>query len=717
MKPLTIRRVADEAGSPGARLLRVGFRTSVITLFIAAVLLIGLTLVYLSFARVSAITQTAAGTFIDKVAQLGADRIDTQFRNVRDNLAILGGLPSIQSAEIDDNSRLYGLMAAMLRNNEPLFNLYVGYEDGSFLELDVIDRAGPSFRASLHASEDAVFRLVVISHTGASPQTAVTSLLSDNLIPVADMPAPTDYDPRQRPWYVDAFRAEGTLLTGPYVFFATGSPGYTLRMPLTEGRRGVVAGDILLARSEMLLNQQRLGSSGLAFLFNDDGRIVAHPQMSELVESFHGRGGDLPKIDAIKLAGLPAAIQSSKQEQTRHQFITDATGRTYVAAFHKIDSAGAANVRLAVIAALDEFYSEIIAERRTLFATALAFVGAMVPFAFWIGSLMARSLRELARQTDEIQRFQMVDRRRLRSVITEIDDLGRSVSTMRTVVRNFSSFVPKQIVRQLIESGTALTLGGTRREITVLFSDVADFTAKTERADPSQVMIYTSRYFAALSSTIMDRHGTIDKFIGDAVMAFWNAPIDDPDHAVNGCRAALACLSRNEELNESFEREGWPAYTTRFGLHTGDAVVGNVGSHDRMNYTAFGATINLASRLEGLNKNYGTRVLVSEAVRKRAQDLFLFRNVDRIKPKGFAEAVAIFELRCEQIGDFAAEAAFCRRWDEVYGLLSQDHARALSAISAFLRDYPDDRVAQHHAAQLRTREPMQAPAGAASRLY
>jgi class 3 adenylate cyclase len=104
---------------------------------------------------------------------------------------------------------------------------------------------------------------------------------------------------------------------------------------------------------------------------------------------------------------------------------------------------------------------------------------------------------------------------------------------------------------------TSLELGGSRREITVLFTDVVDFTAKTEKADPSQVMIYTSRYFAAPSEEIMSRQGTVDKFVGDAVMAFWNAPADDPDHITNACRAVLACIRRNAELNTSFRSEGW----------------------------------------------------------------------------------------------------------------------------------------------------------------
>ncbi|MBB4367796.1 adenylate cyclase [Bradyrhizobium sp. cir1] len=683
------------------RVFRIGFRTSIITVFVGAVLLVGLTLVYLSFERVTLITRTAASSFIEKVAQLGADHVDEQFKNVRDNLDILSGLPAIQEADIADNSRLYGLMAAMLRNNPQLFNLYVGYEDGSFIEMDVIDRARPAFRAGLKVDEDAKFRLVVIARTaGGAP---VTQYLSENLIEVAEVAGPADYDPRQRPWYVEAFKNDKTLLTGPYVFYATGEPGYTLRTPLKEGRRGVVAGDMLLNRFEDMLAEQKLGQSGLAFLFNDTERIVGHPEMNRLMTEVPERQDDLPQIGALKLPALVPIIRSWRDGGPAQQFFHDDAGRTYIAAVHRLDTTGSANVRLAMAAPLDEFYARIINERRTLFALALAFVGATLPFAFWLGSLMAQPLRKLVEETDAIQCFDIAERPRIHSVIAEIEELGRSVFTMRSVVRSFASFIPRPIVRQLIETGSSLRLGGSRREVTVLFTDVADFTAKTERADPSQVMIYTSRYFAALSDEIMRHRGTIDKYIGDAVMALWNAPADDPDHTANACRAVLACLAANETLNKDFRREGWPPYDTRFGLHVGDAVVGNVGSSDRMNYTALGAAVNLASRLEGLNKNYGTRVLVSSAVRARVGHAFLFRSIDSITPKGFAEPIEVSELRGELALADDAEIAMCRRWDEVLASIVQDGPVEATQVrlSGFLHDYPRDTIALFHTQRLR----------------
>jgi adenylate cyclase len=287
----------------------------------------------------------------------------------------------------------------------------------------------------------------------------------------------------------------------------------------------------------------------------------------------------------------------------------------------------------------------------------------------------------------------------VRSLIREIDELGRSVSTMRTVAETFSHFVPRRLVEKLIETGTPLQLGGARREVTLLFSDVVNFTEITEKADPAQVMQYTSRYFAAMSHEIMTHAGTVDKFIGDAIMAIWNAPADDPDHAANACAAALAFQRANDRLNAEFEREGWPAYRTRLGLHSGEAVVGNIGSEDRMNYTVLGATVNLAARLEGLNKNYGTSILVSAALKHRVGRRFRFRSVDRISPKGFAEAFEIYELRPESTSGVAGDAEFCREWEMVYAALRNGPPAAVEdLLAAFRTKYPGDGVARYHQA-------------------
>ncbi len=689
MKPV------NGASTGGRRAVQFGFKTSIIALFVAIVLFIGLTLVYLSFARISAVTDSAASQFIDKVAELSADRIGSQLKLVRDNLKILKALPQIQSVAIENNPRLNELLAAMLKSNGQLFSLYMGYEDGSFLEMDALDGTGREARARLEAPEQASFRLLVISRSDSARSTSRRLFLSEKLDVVRELPGPVDYDPRERPWYKDADRRDGTWLTGPYLFFATGKQGYTIQSALDQGKGGVVAGDLLLDVTQELLKRESLTPSGVAFLFDDDDRILAHPRMAELL----GRevSDTIPRLRETDMAGVLGAIRTWRSGGDAQQFFSDSAGRRYAAAFQTIPHSGPANLRVAVVAPVDEFFAGILSERRRLFAATLAFVATMVPIVFFIGSLLSKSLRALAAETDRIQRFQPSIAPPVRSMIREIDELGHSVSTMRTMTETFSRFVPRRLVERLIETGTPLQLGGTRREITLLFSDIENFTEITEKAEPTRVMQHTSRYFAAMSQEIMSHSGTVDKFIGDAIMAMWNAPADDPDHAANACAAALALQRANAQLNVEFEREGWPVYRTRIGLHSGEAVVGNIGSEDRMNYTTLGATVNLAARLEGLNKGYGTSILVSSALKQRAGGRFRFRSVDCISPKGFAEAFEIYELRCEAADADADEEEFCRSWELVYAAMRNGPlAVAEVELEAFLAKYPKDSIARHY---------------------
>jgi adenylate cyclase len=177
-----------------------------------------------------------------------------------------------------------------------------------------------------------------------------------------------------------------------------------------------------------------------------------------------------------------------------------------------------------------------------------------------------------------------------------------------------------------------------------MFSDVQGFTSIAERMDPEELMRITSAYFQAVTDDLLDHHATIDKYIGDAVMAIWNAPKRDLAHAMHACRAALHARALTLRLEDEFAARSWPRMHTRFGIHTGDAVVGNVGSSDRMAYTAIGSMVNLASRLEGMNKMYGTQILVSEATRIGAGSGFVFRPVDLVLAKGTQDAVEVHEL-------------------------------------------------------------------------
>jgi adenylate cyclase len=636
-----------ETSTGKAPRVRIGFQLSITALFVAVVLCVGLALVFLSFDRAKAITRTAALTFIDRVAEHTSERVDGQFKEVLTALEVLKQLPSVGAEEVSDNQSLYAILAVLLRQHGQLYNLYVGYDDGAFIELDAIDRAGPAIRDQPGTPAAAVFRLTVMDPaSGSSTRTRITYYLSSDLKRLSQTQREADYDPRNRPWYVGAFEPGAGAITDPYLFKVANLTGYTVRAPFTAPRRGIVAGDILLADVDAFLRAQKLGQTGVVFLFDDSGRLIAHPRMAEFLTARSTDGtADLPRLDQVEAVDISIPLMAWRQGGDAQQLFEAKDGRTYVAAFRSVETAGSANLRLAVVAPLDEFFSEVEAGRRRLLLLALGFVLASLPVVWWIGSLLSRSMIALAVETDQIQRFEVQgEGKRVRSLIREVDDLGRSMSTMRAVVQTFSSFVPKRLVQQLVESGLAMRLGGSRREITILFTDIAGFTNISEHADPEKLMLYTSRYLARLTEVIMAHNGTVDKFVGDAVMAIWNAPAEDSDHVAHACSAVLACRDASDSLIQEFEREGWPPYRTRFGLHTGEAVVGNVGSSDRMSYTVLGASVNLAARLEALNKDYGTEILVSEAVRERMADRFAFRLVDAVRPKGFEAELRVYEL-------------------------------------------------------------------------
>jgi len=257
---------------------------------------------------------------------------------------------------------------------------------------------------------------------------------------------------------------------------------------------------------------------------------------------------------------------------------------------------------------------------------------------------MSKTIGAITAEADRLQTMAPPSKIAIGSIIAELGTLGETIHKAQRAIWSFSRLAPREIVRGVLDNSISTELGGTRQEITALFTDVRGFTTIAESADPDVLMQQTSRYFTALTDVILSQGGTVDKFIGDAVMAFWNAPNSQDDHCERACRAALQAKVANEAINRLFEAEGLPTFYTRFGIHVGEAVVGNLGSSERMNYTALGNVVNLAARLEGLNKQYGTQILVSEAVHERVKHNFCCRFVDTVVAKGMAAETKVYEL-------------------------------------------------------------------------
>ncbi|MCS7084445.1 MAG: adenylate/guanylate cyclase domain-containing protein, partial [Aquificaceae bacterium] len=208
----------------------------------------------------------------------------------------------------------------------------------------------------------------------------------------------------------------------------------------------------------------------------------------------------------------------------------------------------------------------------------------------------------------------------------------------------FSKFVAKDVVNELLANPDALKLGGEKKEVTVFFSDVRGFTTISETLSPENLVQLLNEYLSIMTDLIISYRGTIDKYMGDAIMAFWGAPIPNEEHAYYACIASLAQLEELKKLQQRWVEQGYPVIDIGIGLNSGYAVVGNMGSSHRMDYTVMGDTINLGSRLEGTNKQYGTRIIISEFTYAKVKDRVYVRELDIIRVKGKNEPVKIYEL-------------------------------------------------------------------------
>jgi adenylate cyclase len=223
----------------------------------------------------------------------------------------------------------------------------------------------------------------------------------------------------------------------------------------------------------------------------------------------------------------------------------------------------------------------------------------------------------------------------------------------RQVKRLFGRYVSKDVYDQLLADPARARLGGQRREMTVLFSDIRGFTTFSEAGQPEEIVAVLNVYFTHMVDIVFRHKGTLDKFVGDMVMALFGAPLDDADHADHAVEAALEMIDELQRLNKGWQAEGRTELDIGIGINTGSMIAGNIGSEAIMSYTVIGDAVNLGARLESLNKNYGTRIIISDATRSRLKGRYAFRALGEVVVKGKSYAVPIFEVvgRADQVSD------------------------------------------------------------------
>jgi adenylate cyclase len=371
-----------------------------------------------------------------------------------------------------------------------------------------------------------------------------------------------------------------------------------------------------------------------------------------------------------------------------------ADGVQYIGAFQVIGSGGGPEWIAGVLMREDEVLQVVYRTRRD----ALMLGAGLLTVAVILGSVVAHRvagpLNVVARDLEQVGRLELLPGPSPSSFVEEIAVVGESVDRMKSGLRSFGRYVPTELVGDLLTRGEDAHLGVQYRTLTIHFSDVEGFSRIAERVEPERLIEQLSEYLLEMTSILRGEHGTIDKFLGDGILAFFNAPHDVPDHPRRACLASIRCMARMEELNRAWLAAGKSAFRVRIGLHVGETLVGNIGTPERFDYTVMGDPVNLASRLESLNKLYGTCILASEEVRERAGPGLVWRTLDRVAVVGRESATLV----CELLGEDGSVPDSALRARDVYEQALEAYAagRFEEAAAGFREAsalWPEDRAA------------------------
>jgi adenylate cyclase len=624
------------------------FRTSITLVLTTFIVTLAALLIAIQVRALRSATQEAASAYMDATSTKVFGRLQTEITAIASLVHVLATTSTVaDSNERTETGRAIPLFKAVLEDRPQMDSVYAGFENGAWLQVRRISDLNDEQRETLGATPGADIAINLVRPTpgGDLPMRRIFEDQQGNEVGQLDL-WKYGYDARQRPWYRETMKADRLLVSSPYLAFSIGAPVISVSAPLRGKVAGVLAADLKLDTFSDFVQTQRPGEHGIVLIFDSTGSLIAYPGYAQLVVDAmtHPSDPQLPNIKESNSGVVAAVLRMSRGRDHYEGSIRDDQGRDYLFRVAKFTLGEQYDANIMLLAAQEDFVQNVRRLQFTGLILAIIASAAFIPIVWIFGSGMSRSLKSVTAEAVKLQRLAKPGPLPVTSRIREIHELGSAMNLAQRAIWSFAHFVPKDLVQQIINNSISTDLGGVRGEITVVFTDVRDFTTIAESADPDILMHQTSRYFSVLTEAFLAEGGTIDKFIGDAVMVFWNAPNPQPDHVERACRAALAGRLACEKLNSQFDAEGLKPFFTRFGIHVGEAVVGNLGSTERMNYTALGNTVNLAARLEGLNKQFGTVILVSEDVHLRVQHCFQFRAFDAVIAKGMTKETRIFEL-------------------------------------------------------------------------
>lgn len=511
------------------------------------------------------------------------------------------------------------------------------------------------------------------------------------------------YDPTSRPWFEGAQKNYNRALkeggeikphwVKAYAFTSDQIPGIACSVPAIN-EAGIMVGAIsinmeLFEITANYLAKLKIGKNGRAFILSQDDEMLAYVpetakkqkfnnrferrdayqgELKKLVQTYNkkivdkesGKTHTKKKYKLIKVNNFENPLfkktfneweqikkADEKNNDNRHNeaFVFNHDGNDYIGIITSFKEGSNQPWKVGIVVPEDDFLLEV--KQNTYLIIIISIITLILSFivALFIASRISKPLQTLVMETERIREFKLAEPALIQTPFKEMVHMGEAFHNMELGLKSFEKYVPSELVRVLVQSNKEAKLGGDKKELTVFFSDIVGFTNISESLEPEDLVIALGEYLSEMSGIIEDNFGTVDKYIGDAIMAFWGAPKDVEDHAYFACKSAIESQKKLASLRyNKWKKQDKPLFEARIGLNTGPLIVGNMGSERRMNYTVIGDTVNLASRLEGVNKFYNTSILCSERTYQMVKDRIVCRKLDLVAVKGKKEAVGIYEI-------------------------------------------------------------------------
>lgn len=577
---------------------------------------------------------------------------------------LLGPISSsarLLKAQLSENPSLFtdpkyiDTLALHLANNPNLTSLFTASTEGHFRQVQnivarmpIADRVPPA---------EAVLAVWKVDRKSEQERALSEYQLYKNRTPrdpISTFDVRNNYDPRSRPFFKAMLKRiaaapEGDFMqiNAPYIAASNKLPTLSIATPIVVQKNfiGMTSHSFSLETIASFLYGMRVSRNSEAFIVDDEGNILVRTNFDQ---GFEVKNGEFIARKITEFPNSPlsyvAASRASAKEHTL-SFKFGSNQASYIAKFTPIPNAFNKKWEVLTIAPMSDFLEPLneINRRLVIFACLLILLSMAV--YYFLSKIVSRPIERLTLNIKGLLDFNLQEETRIpTSHIDEIDILSDAVAKLRTTLNAFTSYVPRDLVNDLIKSEKQIEIGGESRYLTILFSDLEDFSGLSEVTPTRELLKRVSSYLEMMTFAIKEEAGTVDKFIGDAVMAFWGAPLMNQDHGYLACVAAVKSKRRMALLNERFVEEKKRPLKVRIGIHSDAVLVGNIGSQERLSYTVMGDGVNIASRLEGVNKEFSTAICISHAVFKEAGERLCVRPIDQINVKGRKGEILIYEL-------------------------------------------------------------------------